>query len=115
MARSVPVYPAEGTVYDNISDFMRHHAQQTEKIQRVTLGIAPNEPLPPKAENVPFPRMVYKPEYFASKDHTLQRPHYLEVDSEQELTEAKEDGFLPSLAEAKQAWEDQQKKQDKRK
>jgi hypothetical protein len=108
MPNPVPIYPAEGTVYDNVRDFMDHHKRQTENIQRSILGLAPNQPLPAKPENMPFPRMVYKPEYFSTTDRIAQKTHYLQVDTQQELDESRGDGWLPSLADAKQEWDKQQ-------
>jgi hypothetical protein len=111
VANPVPIYPAQGTILDNVEDFMQHHRREVENQQRQQLGLAKGAPLPGKPENVPYPRMVYKSEYFSGEDDSERRLHYKQVESEKELKDAQAEGFFGSLQEAKDAFEQQQKKE----
>jgi hypothetical protein len=111
VANPVPIYPAEGTILDNVDDFMQHHRREVDNQQRQLLGLPKGAPLPAKPENVPYPRMVYRQEYFAAADDFGRREHYRQVGSEKELKDAQAEGYFGSLQEAKDAFEQQQKQQ----
>jgi hypothetical protein len=115
LAKPVPIYPAEGSVLDNVADFHAHHQRVTEQIQRHQLGLPKGAPLPGKPENVPFPRMVYRVEYFSAPDNSERAKHYREAANEREVKDAQGEGFFASLQEAKDAFEAQQKKDEKKK
>lgn len=109
MPKAVPIYPAEGTIYDNIAQFFQHEQSQTDKVRRALLGLRPSEALPSTPENLQYPQMVYKPDYFSTSDRMEQKKHYVQVDNSQELKEAKSSGFF-SLADAKAEYEKQKQK-----
>jgi hypothetical protein len=94
MAKPVPIYPAEGSVLDNVADFVAHHQRVTEQIQRHQLGLPKGAPLPGKPENVPYPRMVYRVEYFSAPDNSERAKHYREVANEREVKGRARRGLL---------------------
>jgi hypothetical protein len=108
MPTPVPVYPAEGDVYRNVEDHADQEKRNVERIKRSLLGISPRDPLPETPRNVPFPKMIYRPEYFASNKPEEQRPHSRTVLDQQQLSDAQKEGFLPTLAEASEQWKQKQ-------
>lgn len=113
MAKPAPIYPVENTVYDGINEFFDHQKRVNEKLQRTQLGLRPDEPMPGKPENMPFPKMVYKPEFYGTNDRFEQKDHYLQVDNQEELDEALSNGFFETAQDAKKEFFKQQDEKKK--
>jgi hypothetical protein len=108
MPTPVPVYPAEGDIYRNIQDHIDQQKRNADSIQRSLQGISSRDPLPGTPPGIPFPKMIYRSEYFASNKPEEQRPHSRTVLDQQQLSDAQKEGFLPTLAEASEQWKQKQ-------
>ena len=115
MAEKVPIYPVEGTIWDTLRDYEIHHIKQTEAVQRATLGLGRDEPLPRPPIDTPFPRMVYHESYFSEQAPDQKVKHYKLVQNEEEASKAGSEGFI-HYAEAHHMYAEKEKaKQEKEK
>lgn len=110
---NTPIYPAEGSVLDNVRDFIDTNNRNTERIHRALLGLHPSAPLPKNPEGMKFPAMVYKPDYYSTTDRIEQGQHYRMVRSEQEQASALDEGFFASAVEARAEFDKRHKKDKK--
>jgi hypothetical protein len=115
MAEKVPIYPVEGTIWDTIRAYEVHHHKQAEMIQRATLGLGADESFPAAPQDMPYPRMVYHVDYFSEPDESSRSKHYKTVQSEQDMSKASSEGFIPYGEAHYQHWEKEKSRKEKEK